>query len=233
MPEDVSAVQDFFSHWSAYEAAVRANHLYHREMTAAFNVSLRDRGYVGSMLDLGCGDAGPVPAIVDGCPWSSYSGVDVTGEALDLARGRAADWSVPSTFILGDFNEVLPGLAGAYDTILVSLAMHHLPNEDKPAFFAAALGHLGRGGVLLAYEPACRPGEDRLDYAARQSVDFRRTFTELTEEQTESINQHVIDSDYPVSPGEYASLAIDAGFMQARLLFRDPHDYWAAMAFTR
>lgn len=232
MPEDVSHVRDFFSHWAAYEAAVRANYLYHREMTAAFNANLRNRGYIGSMLDLGCGDGGPVPAITSGCTWASYTGIDVTPEALDLARAAARDWNVPAAFILGDFLEQLSQSDDSYDTILVSLAMHHLPNEDKPAFFDAVLARLEPGGVLLAYEPACRPGEDRLDYAMRQGADFQSTFTQLTSQQTESINQHVLDSDYPASPGEYAAMAIDAGFAEAQLLFRDPHDYWAAMAFT-
>ena len=233
MPEDVSHVRDFFSHWSAYEAAVRANYLHHREMTGAFNSMLQDRGGVGSMLDLGCGDGGSIPAITDGCAWDAYTGIDVTSEALDLARVSAVDWRAPAAFVLADFNEALPNLPGSYDTILVSLAMHHLPNEDKPAFFGSALARRKPGGVLLAYEPACQPGEDRLAYARRQAVDFQQAFAELTTEQTESINQHVVDSDYPASPGAYAAMAIDAGFASAQLLFRDSKDYWAAMAFSR
>ena len=53
MPEDVSHVRDFFSHWAAYEAAVQANYLHHREMAGVFNAVLKERGHVGSMLDLG------------------------------------------------------------------------------------------------------------------------------------------------------------------------------------
>jgi len=233
MPEDVSHVRDFFSHWAAYEAAVRANYLHHREMAGVFNAQLKERGHVGSMLDLGCGDGGSIPAITDGCAWDAYTGIDVTSEALDLARVSAAQWRAPATFVLGDFNDQLPRLPDSYDTILVSLAMHHLPPADKPGFFAAARDRLKPGGVLLAYEPACKPEEDRLAYARRQAADFRHTFTELTVEQTDAINQHVLDSDYPASPGTYAAMAIDAGFATARLLFRDQSDYWAAMAFSR
>ena len=113
---------------------------------------------------------------------TSYTGVDVTPEALDVAARSIAALGVPP-LVAADFTVELPRLPGPYDTIVVSLAMHHLPADDKPAFFAAARARLAAGGLLLVYEPSCRPSEGRARYVARQAAYFTAHFTRMTPEQ--------------------------------------------------
>lgn len=229
--EDLDVVRDYFAHWIAYQRAVECNYIHHREARAALRGCMAARGPAGSLLDLGCGDAATIPDLVDGLGMTSYTGVDVTPEALDVAARSIAALGVPARLVAADFTVELPRLPGPYDTIVVSLAMHHLPAHDKPAFFAAVRAQLAPGGLLLAYEPSCRPSEGRARYVARQAAYFTANFTRMTPAHVAMLNQHVADADFPESPGAYAALAIDAGFTRADVLYVDPEHFWAALAF--
>jgi SAM-dependent methyltransferase len=228
--EDLDVVREYFAHWEAYERAVRLNYIHHREASAALRAALVERGRVGAMLDLGCGDAAPVPDLVAGLGLTAYTGVDVTPEALDLASANLAGLAVPVTLLADDFTHAVPPMPEAFDTILSSLAMHHLPLHDLPAFLASLRAHLAPGGMLLVYEPSSRPGEDRSEYIARQSAYFRDHFTGMTAEQVAMLNAHVADADHPQSPGTYAGAALDAGFARADVRYVDPQHFWAALA---
>jgi SAM-dependent methyltransferase len=227
--ENVDVVQRYFTHWANYESAVSHDYIHHDEMTAAVNERVRERGFVGDLLDLGCGDAREVLAMVDGVGCASYTGVDVTEAVFDLARPNLAWVEGPVTLMPGDFMAVLPTLGSRYDTVLCSLAMHHLPTADKPRFFAEVHERLTPDGVLYLYEPSSRPGEDRHAFIARQAPWFSAHFTEMTPSAVADLNQHVADADFPESPGTYAGMAIDAGFSSAEVLFIDPEHFWALL----
>ncbi len=223
-------VRDYFARWDAYRAAVSNDYIHHREAFAAMRSALVERGTIGSLLDLGCGDAAPVPDLVRGLGMTSYTGVDVTPEALDLARTTLAPLRADIDLVEGDFTVALPALPDRADVILCSLAMHHLPSRDQPGFFRAARQALAPAGLLLLYEPSCRPGEPRESYVDRQSAYFSHAFTRMTTEQVDLLNRHVADADFPSSPGDYAGMAIDAGFTGVAQLFRDPQEFWVALA---
>lgn len=230
--QDVTVTRDYFSHWDSYKSAVDADYMHHNEMISTVHSLLASRGAVGDLLDLGCGDAAPIPSLVAGLPVTSYTGMDVTPEALQLARPNVASLGVPVRLLEADFAQEFPRMDGQFDTILVSLAMHHLTHDDKPAFFAAARERLRSGGFLVVYEPSCRPGETRESYIARQAPFFSSHFTRMTTAAIDDLNDHVREADFPESPGTYAGMAIDAGFGDARLVYVDPQHFWAALAFA-
>jgi prepilin-type processing-associated H-X9-DG protein len=227
--EDVDVVQRYFTHWANYESAVSHDYIHHDEMTAAVNERVRERGFVGDLLDLGCGDAREVVAMVDGVGCDSYTGVDVTEAVFDLARPNLAWVDGHVALVPGDFMAVLPTLGAHFDTVLCSLAMHHLPTADKPRFFTEVHERLAPGGVLYLYEPSSRPGEDRDAFIARQAPWFSAHFTGMTPAAVADLNQHVADADFPESPGGYAGMAIDAGFISAEVLFIDDEHFWVLL----
>lgn len=231
--EDTESVQAFFDHWSVYKKAVDANYIHHREAMAALHSALAARHPVGNLLDIGCGDAASIPALLDGLDVTSYTGLDVSPVALDLARANLAGQAFATHLIHGDFAEELPHLHDVYDVIVASLSMHHLPTARKPEFFASACRRLTPGGLLLVYEPSMRPGESRAQYVERQGTFFETFFTEMPVADRDELNRHVRDDDFPETPGGYAQLALDTGFASARLLYVDPQHFWAALAFTR
>jgi len=229
--EDTAAVRGFFADWAVYQAAVRGNSLRHREAAAAMRAAITARGTgAGRVLDLGCGDAGMASLVLADLSSHSYHGIDLTPQALALAERTAAAWAFPHAFQVGDLRTVLAHLSETVDTVIVSLAMHHLPTSDKPEFFRLVRERLGPAGLLLMYEPASLPGELRADYCDRAAHAFRLHFTEVSPPDVEAIIDHVRSADYPEPPGDYARMALDAGFRSVRVGYEDPDRLWAMIA---
>lgn len=221
----------FFADWAVYQSAVRSNSLRHREACDAMHTAISARGSgAGRVLDLGCGDASMASLLLADLPAHSYLGVDLTPEALALAERTAAAWPFPHTFRVGDLRTFPAQLNHTVDTVIVSLAMHHLPTADKPEFFQLVRDRLAPAGLLLLYEPASLPGEAREDYCDRAAVAFRLRFTALRPSDVEAIIDHVRSADYPEPPGDYARMALDAGFRSVRVGYEDPDRLWAMIA---
>ena len=110
-------------------------------MTAGEILGLAARAGVGpgvSVLDVGCGVAGPGGLVVAelGC---DYLGVDSSATALAIARARVAE--LPCRFALA---HVPPLPAGPFDVVLLLEAM--LAFEDKEPLVRAVAAALAPGG---------------------------------------------------------------------------------------
>jgi SAM-dependent methyltransferase len=134
-------------------------------MTAREILALAARAGIGpgaSVLDVGCGVAGPGSLLVEelGC---DYLGVDSSATALAIARERVAE--LPCRFALAHVPPLPPG---SFDVVLLLEAM--LAFEDKEPLVhatAAALAPGGRfactleaGAPLTAAERAAMPDAD-------------------------------------------------------------------------
>ena len=100
---DASSVRDFFNGWSLYRRIVDNDYLYHRSVREALSRWLDDLGRPFSFLDLGCGDADFSSGILRGRSLQSYTGIDLSPVALDLAHQKTSLLGVPCSLITGDF----------------------------------------------------------------------------------------------------------------------------------
>ena len=110
-------------------------------MTAGEILGLAERAGVGpgvSVLDVGCGVAGP-GGLITGELGCDYLGVDSSPTALAIARERVAE--LPCRFALA---HVPPLPAGAFDVVLLLEAM--LAFEDKAPLVSAVAAALAPGG---------------------------------------------------------------------------------------
>lgn len=127
--------------------SVAVDFLAHRELFAALERLLRAGPRSLSLLDLGCGDAGHVAALLrqlaagtqrgssSGRLLSSYTGVDVSGDALAAARRNLA-WATAAgsavQLVQQDMKEFVAAAAGAqqqqqqHDVALSCFSLHHL-----------------------------------------------------------------------------------------------------------
>ena len=81
-------IGEFFNQWRLYEAVIRHNYMKHREIHAAMHDALAACAVsAGTLLDLGCGDASQIARSMQNTPITSYIGVDLSGDALGMARG--------------------------------------------------------------------------------------------------------------------------------------------------
>lgn len=228
--ENAQAVREFFDHWEVYRKFVVHNHLHHREAMAAFAAWLDARGSVGKFLDLGCGDSAFTSKILAPRDVTSYTGMDCSPVALQLAEKNLSSCPFPRNLICADFFSELPKMTDRFDTIFIGLSFHHLPAEDKTPFLRSAIARLNPSGGLAFFEPARLDGEAREEFLTRTSEHARSAYTGITPEELEGALAHIRSADFPESPATYCRMARDAGFARDEVLYISPDELFAVVA---
>jgi SAM-dependent methyltransferase len=229
--QDTGAVRAFFEGWNLYRRIVDHDYLHHLSAREALGSWLDGFGRPFSFLDLGCGDAAFSSELLRGKPLLSYTGVDLSTVALNLAEQSTRDLKVPCNLVEGDFLANLSHLPGSYDIIYIGLSLHHLHQAQKASFFGELRAKLPPGGTLLVFDPILKPGESRESYMERWVDHARRFWKALTAEEVEKAVEHVTTSDYPEEVSELNRMALAAGFRPAEILLRDRTEFYALMLF--
>jgi ubiquinone/menaquinone biosynthesis C-methylase UbiE len=118
-------------------------------------VALADLSPGARVLDVGCGTGGLAIAAAERVrPTGTVHAVDASPAMVARARHRAARAGVAVTVEVAPV-EALPFPAGAFDAVLSSLMLHHLPEDLRAQAFAEIRRVLRAGGRLLAvdFEP--------------------------------------------------------------------------------
>jgi SAM-dependent methyltransferase len=115
----------------------------------------------GRILDLGCGDGRLTALLLAEYPESTALLVDLSATMLDAARTRF-DGDDRVSFLQHRLDEPLP-VAGPFDAIVSSLAIHHVTDERKQSLYAECAGLLASGGVFANLEIVASPTQELHD----------------------------------------------------------------------
>jgi SAM-dependent methyltransferase len=118
---------------------VGGRRLYRRTASLA-GVSAGDR-----VLDVGCGTGNLAFAILRATPSAVVTGLDPDLDALRRTARKARRRRVPLTLVRG-YADRLPVPDASQDHVVSSLALHHVPREDKERFAAELVRVLRPGG---------------------------------------------------------------------------------------
>ena len=228
---DATAVREFFNGWSLYKRIVDNDYLCHRSTKRALSEWLDGFGRPFSFLDLGCGDAAFSAEILNGRPVSSYTGMDLSPVALDLAMENTRRLMAPVLLVPGDFLTGIGSLPADYDVIYIGLSLHHLSRGEKEFFFSELRRRVAPGGTLLIYDPVLAPGESREAFMGRWVDHAEWAWSALSVDEVAGAVEHVTTSDFPEEIGTLNRMAVGAGFDPAEVLFTDRSDFYALMAF--
>ncbi len=228
---DAESVRTFFNGWSLYRRIVDHDYLCHRSAREALASWLDELDRPFTFLDLGCGDASFSAEILNGRPLASYTGMDISPVALDLARENTRAIAAPISLIADDFLTGTGSLPGSYDVIYIGLSLHHLSRAEKEFFFGELRSRTAPGGSLLIYDPILSPGEVRDVFMGRWVDHARWTWKDLTVAELDGAVEHVTTSDFPEEIGTLNRMAVNTGFQPAEILFTDRSDFYALMAF--
>jgi SAM-dependent methyltransferase len=114
------------------------------------------------VLDVGCGTGNLTLTVLRAVPDAAVTGVDPDGSALRRAERKARRRRVGrrgSLTLVRGFADRLPAADGSVDHVLSSLALHHVPMDEKQRFAAEVVRVLRPGGrVTIADLDA--PGHD-------------------------------------------------------------------------
>lgn len=144
--------------WASREHALeylgRADRVPHRTEGEAVLLDLVPVG-AGRILDLGTGDGRLLGLLKIDRPAAGGVALDFSPAMLAAATERFGD--DPSVEIVGhDLERPLPEL-GAFDAIVSSFAIHHLPHPRKRALYEEVFARLAPGGVFCNLEHVASP----------------------------------------------------------------------------
>lgn len=180
------------------------------------------------VLDLGCGDAVLLAAILDAFPDASGLGVDFSPLMLEQARERLAAFGTRAATVEADLGTPawLNGVSGPFDAVVSGFAIHHLPDVRKRALYGEIRDLLHEGGVFLNAEhvaSATSRGEEMFDDAMAEHLFQRRR------ERGETVTFEQVKRDFLERPDRAANILapVEAQCAWLRELgFRDVDCYW-------
>ena len=108
------------------------------------------------VLDLGSGDGRLLGLVKLARPDAQGVAVDFSVTMLDRLRVRFADDTSVSV-VAHDLDHPLPESLGAFDAIVSSFAIHHVPHVRKRALYAEIYRRLTPGGVFCNLEHVASP----------------------------------------------------------------------------
>lgn len=186
------------------------------------------------LLDLGCGDAQAIAKTLVGSKISAYTGVDLSANALALAKKNLAALQrvalIEADFLtyLDDKKRTSPA---SFDLIHGGFALHHLFLEEKEQFFAHCFSLLRPGGCLVIYDVFRQPQQNRQQYIEAYLANAQSQWTALGPDQLQAIAKHINGCDFPELVATMAEIAQKAGFLPPEPLFTESNGFHHCLAF--
>ena len=204
---DAAALAQFQEQWETYRKLVESGCLAHREVGAILRETLNDVFKSPfSFLDIACGDASLMKAVLPGTQVRHYHGIDLSQPALKLAAANLAGVPFEVDLDHRDFVEAMMRRPEHADAAWCSLSIHHLSTQDKLSLMKAIRGATGSGGIFLLYEPTRRAGEDRAAWLDRFVRTNQPLWTVLTPPEWDQIWHHVATCDFPETAAVWTEL---------------------------
>jgi len=221
IPEDIST-EIFLKNWVTFRKIIENDNMSHSDgYTKLREILIKEMKKPFSFLDLACGDAYYSSKILKGTRAEKYTGIDVSAEALSLAKEEFTNLEVQARFEKADFINFTDFVDTPVDVIWVGFSVHHLDTSGKLRFMKKVKGALSNGGLFLVFEPIFLEGENRRLYFERFKQTFYMHWKGLNKEETEALLEHVRESERPETRNNWIMLGKEAGFNQAEKVFSE------------
>ena len=217
---------DFFENqWSTYRTIVQHDFMHHRALVGAVEQVLKHyfdgapAGHRPHFVDLGCGDADPLAAVLRELPLGSILGLDQASSVLPLAAKALGEVPYPCDWIQAELLEWATGATpqtNPVDILYSSFAIHHLDGESQEAFLAGARRRISPSGIFLWADIFREPGESvdafRLRYTQRMTDHWGGA---LQPQQLAQACFHVSNFDLPADRATIGTTARNQGWSLA------------------
>jgi cyclopropane fatty-acyl-phospholipid synthase-like methyltransferase len=202
--------------------------MYHQEMYDALVDSLPKAKKL-SVLDLGCGDAYAISKALANVKVSSYTGVDLSEDALTHAQSNLEPLGFELELIEGDFLDTLRKLEKHFDIIVAGYSLHHLQKAQTTELFGEVKKRLKKDGQFLYYDEMCQEGESQKAYIEKLWKIACEDWGTLTETEFEMLKLHIFENDFPLSKSSVKRMCQEAGFKEPKICFRDATELFVFM----
>ena len=176
------------------------------------------------VLDIGSGQGTAAAYLLDGFPNSRAVGLDVSEPMRQIATERMARYGDRFRYHLGDFVDgTLPNdMGGAFDVVVSSRAIHHLPTAKKQLLYTAIFQNLKPGGSFF-----------NLDNVPPQEQYLRARYRDAgTVLRGEKVDYSAPPSNRPSTPGHYWDSLAEHLRMLTEAGFSPVDCFWRRLAIT-
>lgn len=208
---------------ATYQKVVSANYMAHREVYGTLRRVLLEENLDGFVFaDLACGTATGSAAALAGSKVTSYIGVDISQQSLDVAKEALAPLACPVELRCEDFVAAIDRWDGPVDVVWIGQSLHHLLARDKGTLMRKIRDLLSPGGLFMIWEPTLLEGEDREGWLARFHQ-VRPDWEMVSDEEFAAFESHCRASDYAETAANWIGMGRDAGFRTADQLMIVPN----------
>lgn len=112
----------------AFDQQVLKNIPKYPEMLTALINAIPDNRTNPKILDLGCGTGNITLKVLERFPKAEVTCLDLSENMIQIAKEKLSEYD-SITYVIDDFTKT--EITDKYDVILSSLALHHIPNDEK------------------------------------------------------------------------------------------------------
>jgi tRNA (cmo5U34)-methyltransferase len=209
------SIRDFFDNVSTqYDDTIRRTIPPYQEMFEALvNYTFLDRQAPLEILELGCGTGNLSLFAGSVFPNAKLTLMDLSPEMLTQAGNKLAHLKNPPQLVEGGFMDVeLP--MQHYDLIISSVALHHLPDAEKPPMYRRIYNWLKPGGLFrCADEVKTLPADQAMSLNEAHWIVWCKE-NGGTDEEIAFWQDHALKYDHYASLHEHFSWMAAAGFSE-------------------
>ena len=212
MKEDPSLI--FIQNWKIYHKVIESDYMNHLQI-GSITRKVLNTFYASDhmdILDLGCGDADQLATVIREMNVKSYTGIDLSSQAIEIAKTNLSTLSCSVAFRIGKMEEEIKLLKKEYNLTFSSFAIHHLIDEQKQSFIEECFNRTSSNGLFILIDIKRQPGQTTEQYKSAYTHLIRNEWHHLSTSEKESIIAHLQECDFPVETTSYKEWAKTSGF---------------------
>ena len=159
--EQYKPMDEFFDDMSGeYDATMREYIEGFQEFYSSIAAAVPETDAELSILDIGCGTGLELSAVFQRAPHALITGVDLSGEMLNVLRDKYTDYLNQITLIQESYVTFSYGKA-AYDFVISAITAHHLLPESKQVLYQKIRQALKPGGKYIEGDYITTPEKEK------------------------------------------------------------------------
>ena len=210
----------FDRQWSSYRAIVEHDLMEHGPVAGATAEAIDSwlaartpAAPAPELVDLGCGDLARLAPLLRRLPLAGYTGVDLAAVVLPLAERNLGAVPYLTRWRQGNLLDwALEGQEASTDILHSAFAIHHLDDEQKQRFLAAARRCIRPGGLFIWADVFRLPGEPRPTYLDRYTRRIESGWGVLDADQQAHVITHMHHFDLPAERDAIEAVAEACGW---------------------
>lgn len=179
------------------------------------------------MVDLGCGDGEPICSLLNRYKINAYYGLDLAQPALDIAKERFSYIGEGLQLHNANMESFENYLDGPVNTVYSSFAIHHLQDDMKYSLWTNIYNSMEANGRFIMIDVARNNQASREQYISDYITNCINTWTKLSKEGLNLINDHISNFDFPATQAFIKNSLEDIGFKLVKHEHPDQfHHFW-------